>query len=67
MSHKFRGLKTELLCTRNPTTNEESCKAHSSYSELQLEAIDREGIPNWLEYSYYPGELSNKIIDLPVF
>ncbi len=60
MSHKFRGLKTELLCTRNPTTSEESCKAHSSYSELQLEAIEREGIPNWLEYSYYPGELNKK-------
>ena len=49
----FRGLKNELLCTENPKLGR-SCRAYSSYSETELDAIDREGINNWMEYNYYP-------------
>ncbi len=54
----FKGLKTELLCTENPATGERSCRAHSSYSQVELETIEREGINNWTEYDYYPGTFS---------
>lgn len=50
----FRGLKNELLCTENPTTGERSCRDRSGYAQNELDTIEAQGVPNWLEYSYYP-------------
>ena len=43
----FRGLKNELLCTENPSNGIKSCEAYSSYTDEKLEALKRDGRPNW--------------------
>ena len=50
----FKGLKNELLCTQNPTSGERSCRPAASYTAVELDTIERQGVPNWIEYSYYP-------------
>ena len=49
-----RGLKTELLCTTNPSTQLDSCRPLASYAASELSAIERESIPAWSEYGYFP-------------
>ena len=50
----FRGLKNELLCTENPNSGLKSCRAYSSYTQLELDTIAKDSINNWMEYNYYP-------------
>ena len=50
----FKGLKNELLCTQNPTSGERSCRPSSTYTAVELDTIERQDVPNWIEYSYYP-------------
>ena len=49
-----RGLKNEVLCTRNPTSGVDSCRSYFDYTSTELEAIERQNIPHWMEYNYYP-------------
>jgi hypothetical protein len=50
----FRGLKNELLCTENPGSGAKSCRAYASYTDGELDTIEREEVNHWMEYNYYP-------------